>query len=136
MKMIVRTLRTCCFLIALSVVFMQASTQCYGFEITIDVAPAVLNLQNNAKVVTVHTDIAFGDVDVSAVYLNGVLIDSWKADNRGNFVAKFIIDAIKTLDGLIIDEYNTLQLVGATTDGESFAGADDILVVNNVPSGK
>jgi hypothetical protein len=134
--MMSRSIRSLVCLIALSVIFFQVSTPCYGFEISIDVAPAVLNLQNNGQVVTVHTDIAYGEVDASTIYLNGVAINSWKADNRGNFVAKFLIDAIKSLDGLIIGDYNTLQLVGATIDGDEFIGVQDILVINNVPAGK
>ncbi len=123
-------------LVALAVIVFQAFTPCHALEIEIDIAPAVLNLQNNGQVVTVHTDIAYGLVDVSTVYLNGVAIDSWKADDRGNFVAKFLIEEIKSLEGLIIDDYNTLQMVGVTIDGEAFAGTQDILVINNVPVGK
>ena len=107
-----------------------------AFEITIDVAPNVLNLESQGVVVTVHTDIAYGDVDVSAVFLNGALISSWKADNRGNFVAKFLMDEIKTLDGLIIGDYNILTLVGATTGGVAFSGSQEIMVIDIVPKGQ
>jgi hypothetical protein len=70
------------------------------------------------------------------VYLNGIAINSWKADDCGNFVAKFLIEEIKSLEGLVIDDYNTLRLVGVTVDGEAFTGAEDILVINNVPARK
>ena len=79
----------CIFVLALF--FSLTPRHCYGseyIEITIDVAPNVLNLQNQGEVVTVHTDIGYGEVSASVVYLNGVLINSWKADNRGYFVAK------------------------------------------------
>ena len=112
------------------------SLSAYGFEIEIDVAPNVLNIESQGTVVTVHTDIAYGSVDVSSVFLNGVEISSWKADNRGNFVAKFLMDEIKTLDGLAIGDYNVLVLVGYTKDYEEFVGVTEILVVNNVPKGK
>jgi len=131
-----KAMRSLVCLIALSVMFFQVTTPCYGFEISIDVAPAVLNLQNKGQVVTVHTDIAYSKVDASTVYLNGVAINSWKADDRGNFVAKFLIEEIKSLDGLIIGDYNTLELVGATIDGDEFTGVQDILVINNVPARK
>lgn len=134
--MITKTLKSLVCLIALSVVFFQVAAPCYGFEISIDVAPAVLNLQNKGQVVTVHTDIAYSAVNASTVYLNGIAIDSWKADDRGNFVAKFLIEEVKSLPGLIIGDYNTLQLVGTTVDGEEFTGVQDILVINNVPSRK
>ena len=117
------------WLVCLAVLIMAAA-EGNAFEITIDVAPNVLNLQNNAQVVTVHTDIAYGLVQVSTVYLNDVAISSWKADLRGNFVAKFIMNEVKNMP-LLIDDYNTLTLVGATTGGDAFVGSQDILVVDN-----
>jgi hypothetical protein len=116
-------------MVCLAVVFM-AATHANAFDITIDVAPNVLNLQNNGQVVTVHTDIAYGLVQASTVYLNNIAINSWKSDLRGNFVAKFIMNEVKKLP-LAIDAYNTLALVGMTTDGDAFAGSQDILVVDN-----
>ena len=124
----------CCM--ALTLVLFQMPAQCHAFEINIDVAPNVLNIQSNGTVVTVHTDIAYGSVNFSTVYLNGLAIDSWKADDRGNFVAKFLMDAVKTLDGLVIGGYNTLTLVGVDTDGEAFSGTQDILVIDNIPKGR
>lgn len=118
---------------ALSLILIQVPTLCFGEEITIDVAPNVLNLQSEGQVVTVHTDIYYGVVDVYTVYLNGVAISSWKADNRGNFVAKFLMEAIKTLDGLEIDDYNTLILGGVTKDGDAFSGEQDIKVIDIEP---
>ena len=111
-------------------------TQSYAYEISIDVAPNVLNIQSESVVVTVHTDIAYSTVDVTSVYLNGMIIDHWKSDNRGNFVAKFLSDAIKTLDGLIIGEYNELAMVGADTEGEAFIGKQQIMVIDNIPKRK
>ena len=113
----------------------HAPGTCYGYEITIDVAPNILNLESNGKVVTVHTDIAYVAVDVNSVYINGIAIASWKADNRGNFVAKFSMDEVKNLDGLIINGYNTLQLVGLDKDGEAFWGEQEILVIEVIPNG-
>ena len=98
-------------------------------EINIEVAPRTLNIDSDGQVVTVHTDVAYWEVDVSSVFLNGVLISSWKADNRGNFVAKFLMEDVKTLDGLVIDGYNMLTLVGATVDGTSFVGSQEIMVI-------
>jgi len=112
--------------------FSVVPTECHAFEITIDVAPNVLNLQSNGQVVTIHTDIAYGVVQASTVYMNNVAISSWKSDLRGNFVAKFVMNEIKGLP-LVIDDYNTLTLVGLTTSNESFWGSQDILVVDNGP---
>ena len=99
-------------------------------EITIEVAPRTLNLDSDGQVVTVHTEIDYWEVDVSSVFLEGVLISSWKADNRGNFVAKFLMDEIKAIDGLHIDDYNTLTLVGATVDGVAFVGTQEVMVID------
>lgn len=118
----------CC--LAMTLILFHAPAPCHAAEITIDVAPSTLNLQNGGEVVTVHTDLAYGAVDVSTVYINGVAIDWWKADNRGYFVAKFSMDEVKTLDGLIIGDYNTFQLVGLTTDGEPFWGETEVMVID------
>lgn len=115
--------------------FLQPSTA-LGFETVIDVAPNVLNIQSESNVVTVHTDIAYSLVVGSSVYLNGVLIDHWKSDNRGNFVAKFLANEVKKLDGLIIGDYNTLVLTGYTDDKEAFIGTQDIMVIDVIPNGK
>lgn len=123
-------------LMVLWVSLFHMPTLSYGEEIAIDVAPATLNIQSGGTVVTVHTDISYYLVDFSSVYLNGVLIKSWKADDCGYFVAKFSMDEIKTLDGLKIGDYNTLQLVGVTVDGEPFVGTDEIKVIDIMPSGK
>jgi hypothetical protein len=105
-----------------------------AIEITIDVAPNVLNIQSAGEVVTVHTSLAYGSVAASSVTMNGVTISGWKADNQGDFVAKFLMEAIKNLP-LKIGDYNTLRIEGQTTKGSSFWGSQAILVVNNV-SGK
>ena len=126
-----RILFSVIWLIMLSLsTFSVVPTECHAFEITIDVAPNVLNLQNNGQVVTVHTDIAYGVVQVSTVYMNNVAIDSWKSDLRGNFVAKFVMNEIKGLP-FVIDDYNTLTLLGITTSNESFLGSQDIFVADN-----
>ena len=107
----------------------------FAFDIEIDIAPNVLNIQSESQVVTIHTDIAYSVVVGASIFLNGVLIDHWKADNLGNFVAKFISNDIKTLDGLIIGGYNTLVLTGYTTDGGAFIGQQDIKVIDVLPTG-
>ena len=124
-----------CFLVATLCWILCPSTT-LGFDIQIDVAPNVLNIQSESVVVTVHTNIAYSIVVGSTVFLNGVEINHWKSDARGNFVAKFLSDEIKTLDGLIIDDYNTLVLTGYTTDSEAFIGKQDIKVIDIIPQGK
>ena len=123
-------------LMTLALVLFQVPAQCQAFDIEIDVSPNVLNIQSQSTIVTVHTDISYSIVVGASVFLNGVAIDWWKADDRGNFVAKFVSDEIKTLDGLIMGDYNTLTLNGFTTGEEAFIGTQDIMVIENIPAGK
>lgn len=105
-------------------------------EIEIEISPRTLNLQNQGEVVTVHTDIAYGAVVSTEVYLNGIQIDWSKADNQGNFVAKFEIEAIKGLEGLVIGGENELTMIGSTVSGDTFTGSAIVVVVDNGPSKK
>ena len=126
----------CC--IALALLFFQAPAKCYGFEIGIEVAPNTLNIQSQSQVVTVHTTIKYVAVDHDNVYLNGIEISSWKADNRGYFVAKFVMDEVKALadsGDLTVPGENELTLVGYTTDGTEFTGSQTITVIDIEPAG-
>lgn len=121
----------CCLTLAL--LLFHVPIQCHAFEITIDVAPNTFNLQSQGQVVTVHTNIAFSSVDGGTVSLNGIPIDWWKADNQGNFVAKFLMTEVKALadsGGLTVPDENTLELVGYTTDGPEFIGSQTITVID------
>jgi hypothetical protein len=117
------------------IIFTLSISNSYAYDIFIDVSPNVINIQSQSAVVTVHTDIAYNIVVGSSVFLNGVAIDWWKADDRGNFVAKFVSDEIKTLDGLKIGNYNTLTLTGYTIDSDTFIGEQEIMVIDNIPAG-
>ena len=138
--MILKNVKTLCLPVlccmALALLLFQVPAKCYGFDIEIDVSPNVLNIQSKSTIVTVHTDVAYSLVTGASVFLNGVTIDWWKSDDRGNFVAKFNSDEVKALDGLIIGDYNTLVLTGYTTGGEAFMGTQDIIVIDNIPAGK
>ena len=125
----------CVLAVTLCWLLYPAAALSTEIPIQIDVAPNVLNVQSQGAIVTVHTDIAYSAVDGASVYLNGVAIQWWKADARGNFVAKFVMDEIKTLDGLIIDGYNVLVLNGFTTDGDTFIGEQEIKVIDIIPRG-
>ena len=121
------------FIFILAFLFTLGSVQCYGFEIVIDIAPNVLNLGSQGEVVTVHTNIAYSEVYASTLYLNDVPISGWKADDRGYFVAKFLMDEIK--DQVDVGYY-TFTLTGWTNGGEFFSGTQVIKVVDNIPAGK
>jgi hypothetical protein len=83
--------------IGLMLIFLKAPAECHGFEIGIDVAPNMPNIQTDGQVVTVHPSIAYSDADHDNVYLNGKEMSSWKADSRGYFVAKFLISEVRAL---------------------------------------
>ena len=123
--------------LGLAIVMLAAPAAWSAEEITIEIAPSTLNIQSNGKVVTVHTDIAYSHIDVYTVYLEGVAINSWKADDRGNFVAKFLIDEIKGISGLVINDYNTLKFVALTTYAEpvSVWGEADVMVIDRGTGG-
>ena len=124
--------------IALMLIFLNVPTECHGFEIAIDVAPNTLNIQSQGTVVTVHTSIKYVSVDHDNVYLNGIEIYSWKADSRGYFVAKFVMNEVKGLadsGDLVVPGDNTLSLVGYTIEGVEFTGSQVITVIDVEPAG-
>jgi len=124
--------------IALMLISLNAPTECYGLDIGIDVAPNTLNIQSQGQVVTVHTTIKYFEVDHDNVYLNEILISSWKADNRGFFVAKFLMSEVKALaitGDLVVPGENELTLVGYTTEGVEFTGLQVITVIDVEPAG-
>ena len=113
----------CCM--ALVLVLFQASAKCYGFDIEIDISPNVLNIQSENTVFTVHTDIAYSIVVGETVFLNGVAIDWWKSDDRGNFVAKFVSDEVKIRvhKGFSLPAFNYLRTTGVLewwSNGKTF----------------
>ncbi|MGB7061848.1 MAG: hypothetical protein WBF13_05785 [Candidatus Zixiibacteriota bacterium] len=122
------------------------STAAHACEVTIsiDVSPNILNVQSNSTVLTVHTNIDYHLVNAPTVsiYLgaddpNPVAINWWKADDCGNFVAKFSMSDIKAQLGP--DDYDkllTFTMKGETTSGEEFCGEQDILVANNGPNSR
>lgn len=130
----------CCVLLLVGLLVSPATSYSDELEIEIDIAPNVLNIQSSGTVVTVHTDIAYWAVDVSAVYLNGIEISSWKADNQGNFVAKFLMDEVKALalvdENMAIGDYNEFELEGETKGGVEFFGTQEILIIDVVPKGR
>ena len=102
-------------------------------EITfdIDIAPSVLNLSNNGLVVTVHTDIPYSDVASESLYLDGIEIQSYKADSQGFFVAKFSIDAIKEVVKDDVNLNHTFVLNGELIDESTFSGTSEVLIIDS-----
>jgi len=123
-------------LMLLSAILLFSPGKSHGLDIAMGFAPNVLNIQSSGTVVTVHTDLNYSLVDVYTVYLNGLAIKSWKIDNCGDFVAKFSMDQVKKLPGLVIGDYNTFQFVGLTVDGEPFVREQDIMIIDVVPQAR
>ena len=99
---------------------------------SIVISPSTINLDSQAVWVTVHADIAYRDVVVESVTLNGISVEKTLADAQGELVAKFCVDAVKP-----ILELGTvpLTLECDTTDGFGFTGTDTIEVIE-VSGGK
>lgn len=118
-------------------ILLTAAVCCWAvdFTIAVDVAPNILNLDNQGEVVTVHTDLPYNSVAGASVCLNGVPIAWSKIDNCGNFVAKFVMDDIKDLP-LDIGDYNELTFTGTTADGDTFSGTASIRVIDVEPAGR
>jgi hypothetical protein len=118
-------------LVSIVALFVFAGSPLAADEIGIVVSPNVINIASESTVVTVHTDIPFFIPADESVYLNDVLITSWKADSRGFFVAKFLARAVK--EAVEVEENETtiatLMLVVKTTEGES-SGTDEVKVIN------
>lgn len=124
---------------ALAALFLMCSFSLQSpvsIDIDIDIAPNVLNIGSSGTVVTVHTDIAYSAVDGASCFLNGLEIDYWKSDSRGQFVAKFDIAEVKGLPDLNLGGMNTFTMLGQTNEGVEFSGTQEIKVVSVVPKGK
>lgn len=121
--------------LAVALVAVVFVGQARAFEIEITVSPNVINIQSEATVVTVHTDIAYGAVAGATVELNGIAIAWSKADARGNFVAKFVAEEVKDLvkDGQLDLGTVTLTLTGETRLGVTFSGSDDVEIIDVIP---
>jgi hypothetical protein len=103
----------------------------------IEISPKTVNLAFGGEVVTVHTNIPYNQVIGSSAVLyfgdQGVSISSWKSDNQGYFVAKFLRADVRTVEGLVIPGSNAFELWGATWNGDSFSGSDTVRVIYREP---
>jgi hypothetical protein len=93
--------------------------------VDIVVSPSTVYLSSQGVWVTVHAEIAYSAVAGATVTLDGIPVVFTKADNRGEFVAKFDLDEVKPVleEGTV-----TLTLAGRTKDDEAFVGTDEITV--------
>jgi hypothetical protein len=114
--------------LVIATLFIIADRSASAGEVDITVSPKVINLASASTVVTVHTDIVYTMVDGSTVELNGILIDWWKSDSRGYFVAKFQANAVK---GIVKPGTTAnLTLTGEIKLGVTFIGMDEVDVID------
>ena len=112
--------------VALGVNWVLFADDNADMPIDITVSPSTLVMGSQGVWVTVHADIPYNVVDGITVTLNDVPVNFTKADNRGELVAKFQIDAIK---GIVSPPSAELTLSGLTKDGVAFSGTDTIRVI-------
>jgi hypothetical protein len=96
-------------------------------EIGIVVSPSCLALDSQGTWVTVHADIPYYIVAGATVTLNGIEVEWTKSDNRGDFVAKFRLDDVKSI---VEPPSATLVLEGETKEGVPFTGSDEVRVID------
>jgi hypothetical protein len=96
--------------------------------VPIVISPNVVNLLSQGTWVTVHAEIPYSTVDVqtATVTLDGIEAVSTFADDRGDLVAKFDLDTVKSK---LLPGTATLVLSGMTKEGKSFSGTDSIKVI-------
>jgi len=99
-------------------------------EIAIQASPSVLVLGQQGNWMTIHADIAFAAVDSGSVVLTvapggaEVTPNATFADDRGDLVAKFALEALKKL----VDPPSATLTLAGTSDGVPFYGSTTITV--------
>ncbi len=136
--MVLRMMKTVCptfaFCIALSLMLLP--TQCLADDYEIEIAPKVINLQCGGNDFSVHTNIAYGDVDgtVCLRIEDNLACDSGddccevcsnrsKCDSRGNFVGKFEVEDV--VEGLCLAVGSYRLVMSGTIDGEPFSAQQE-----------
>lgn len=85
----------------------------------------ILSLDQGGAV-TVHTAIAFAEVDCATLRLNGIAVDWTHVDSLGHVVGEFNEEAVKAI---VAPPEATLTLTGNMKTGESFSGSDTVRVI-------
>jgi len=125
----------------LAVLAFATTCSADDLEIEVEISPKRINFSSTVQVITVHTDIAYVDVDGRSVVLFyrepsrdtecNIAISYWKSDDRGNFVAKFSMGDFRNIGcTLEIPGTNTFGMDGRTVHGQYFFGYDDVMVVD------
>jgi hypothetical protein len=116
-------LRKCIILLMLGLLLAApASARRYKGDDTMLVSPYVLFLDYMGPGLTIHTEVDMSDVDRGSIVMTGAVGDAiepmfLKSDARGNLVARFEADDIRTI---VVSPRTTLTLHGMYRDGEPF----------------
>ena len=114
-------LRKCIILLALGMLMAAPATaRKYKSDDTMLVSPYVFFMEYQGVALTIHTEVPFSTVDRSSIELhcNGTIAPvSLKSDLRGNLVAKFDADDVRTI---VAPPRAELSLTGLYTEGGSF----------------
>ena len=128
--------RTIAGILLIALVAVSVGVAAEAESINIVVSPHTLNLESHGSGVTVHTDIAFREVNCSTVTLKvegaEIPIRSYYSDLCGDLVVK--VDR-ENVTGVASPDYATFTLTGETNDGATFAGNDTIRVIDVAASG-
>jgi hypothetical protein len=108
---------------------LSAMVPADDLTITISASPKVLILNSQGGSFSIHSDIRYGDVDVSTVK---VLVETgalntcgFGADSRGQLVAKCDIEEVKAA---VEPGFAFVELIGETKTTQHFRGSDTIVV--------
>lgn len=85
----------------------------------IDIAPKMINMESQGWTFTVHGEILLSKVDRTSIEMNGLYPTEVFADDCGELVAKFDLDAVKRI---VYPPETTLTFTGVTVDGVPFVG--------------
>lgn len=101
-----------------------------GFEVSIEVAPNIINIENKMATFVIHTNMPYELVDPYSVTLNGDsnYIYGWKMDSLGLFDAIILLDDVR--DTLVAGEENIFLLKGLTQEFDPFWGTDVVFVID------
>jgi len=132
--------RTIAGILLIALVAVSVGVAAGDESINIVVSPHTLNLESHGNGVTVHTNIAYTDVNCSTATLNvegaDITIRSCYSDLYGDLVVKVdrdeVVNAIRDSDASTEADF---ALAGFTTSGDQFTGKDAIDVIDITASG-
>ncbi|MBA3016500.1 MAG: hypothetical protein KKD63_04225 [Proteobacteria bacterium] len=109
---------------------LVSPTTSHSLEVTVDVAPLIINVGGKSATFVVHTNLPYTLVDPATVVLNGEPIYQWKMDSLGYFDAIILREAIEPSLEIGIKNLFVLEGKTRTEPPELFWGAEEVLVID------